>query len=383
MAYAFEKLPQLSDQRNNLTKKGSYSKRTRAITVRAWHHSLTKKHLAGSTAAGFASYHVQSLGWPGVGYTFVIEPLNLVDTPNGKRARIVYCHDIDRRTYHVGNSNQFALGICVAGDYRTDELDNATLASIADLHSALVADKIGNEDKSHHEMPGYSWKQCCAFDYKKAFNSKGGTTPSKPSAVPSTYTIQEGDTFWSIAHKNSADGMTVDDLIKVNPNVDPTKLQVGQVINFGKSSSSNANKPPQQSKPAPQSSGDSYVRSIQQWVVNYGFRIAVDGLPGPETLRGLIRVLQGELNRQFNARLTVDGIMGPKTRSKLVTVRNGARGNITRVLQALLYIKGFNPGPFDGIFGRGTERAVRDFQRFQGITVDGIVGPQTWGRLFG
>ncbi|WP_156324067.1 peptidoglycan-binding protein [Bacillus sp. JCM 19034] len=105
-------------------------------------------------------------------------------------------------------------------------------------------------------------------------------------------------------------------------------------------------------------------------------------MPGPQTLGGLIRVLQSELNRQFHAKLVVDGIMGPKTRSKLVTVRNGARGNLTRVLQALLYIKGFNPGPLDGIFGGGTEKAVRDFQRAQGITVDGIVGQQTWGRLF-
>ncbi|WP_062048653.1 LysM peptidoglycan-binding domain-containing protein [Bacillus sp. JCM 19034] len=280
MSYAFEKLPQLSDQRKSLTKKGSYSKRTRAITTRVWHHSLTKKHLSDSTAAGFARYHVQSLGWPGVGYTFVIEPCNLVDTQQGKRARIVYCHDIDRRTYHVGNSNQFSLGICVAGDYRTDELDEPTRASIAELHAALIADKIGNDDKSHQEMPGYSWKACCVFDYKKAFNSKGASTPNvKPSEVPSTYTIQEGDTFWSIAHKNSAAGVTVDDLIKANPDVDPTKLQVGQVINFGKSSSNNKNKPQQQPKPTTQPSGDSYVRSIQQWVVNYGFQIAVDGLP--------------------------------------------------------------------------------------------------------
>ncbi|MFE4353072.1 peptidoglycan recognition protein family protein [Peribacillus butanolivorans] len=75
--------------------------------------------MGGSDAAIFADYHVNTLGWPGVGYTFIIEPKNLINTPNGKRARIVYAHDIDRRTYHVGNSNQFALGICVAGDIDT------------------------------------------------------------------------------------------------------------------------------------------------------------------------------------------------------------------------------------------------------------------------
>ncbi|TPE70686.1 peptidoglycan-binding protein [Halalkalibacterium halodurans] len=386
MGYRFEKLSQLSDQRNRLRKKGNYSKRTQPITVRAWHHSLTKKHSAGSTAAGFANYHVGSLGWPGIGYTFVIEPQNIVNTPNGKRARIVYCHDIDRRTYHVGNSNSFALGICVAGDYRTEQLDQPTLASIADLHSALVADKIGSSDKSHHEFPGYAWKQCCTFDYKKAFKAQSPsdqTNTKPPATVPSTYTIQEGDTFWSIAHKNSATGVTVEGLIKANPGVDPTKLKVGQVINFNTkaSKSNNEHKQSQSGASKAKPSGDPYVRNIQQFVNSYGFSIAVDGIAGPQTMRGLVKVLQTELNKQFGRGLKVDGIFGPRTRAALVNVRAGARGNLTRVLQALLYIKGYNPGPFDGIFGGKTESAVRAFQRAKGLTVDGIVGPQTWGAL--
>jgi hypothetical protein len=35
----------------------------------------------------------------------------------------------------------------------------------------------------------------------------------------------------------------------------------------------------------------------------------------------------------------------------------------------------------DGYFGPMTDRAVRDFQRWERISVDGIVGPQTWGRF--
>lgn len=36
----------------------------------------------------------------------------------------------------------------------------------------------------------------------------------------------------------------------------------------------------------------------------------------------------------------------------------------------------------DGIFGRLTEEAVKEFQRQKGLTVDGIVGAATWAALF-
>ena len=72
----FNKLPQLVDMRGKLESNGTYSKRTKSITHRVWHHSLTKKNLGGFDAESFADYHVNTLGWPGIGYTFIIEPKN-------------------------------------------------------------------------------------------------------------------------------------------------------------------------------------------------------------------------------------------------------------------------------------------------------------------
>jgi peptidoglycan hydrolase-like protein with peptidoglycan-binding domain len=49
-------------------------------------------------------------------------------------------------------------------------------------------------------------------------------------------------------------------------------------------------------------------------------------------------------------------------------------------LQYLLRARG-HAVAVDGIFGSQTDAAVRDFQRKNGLAVDGIVGPDTWGRL--
>lgn len=96
-----------------------------------------------------------------------------------------------------------------------------------------------------------------------------------------------------------------------------------------------------------------------------------------------VAILQQELNNQFNANLVVDNIAGPKTLNACITVRQGARGNITRWIQNRLNSLGYNCGVADGIFGNGTKQAVMKLQSSRGLTVDGIVGKNTWKVLLG
>lgn len=63
------------------------------------------------------------------------------------------------------------------------------------------------------------------------------------------------------------------------------------------------------------------------------------------------------------------------------TLRMGSQGASVVELQRLLLAHGFNPGAIDGIFGPQTQSAVMAFQRSRGLTVDGIVGVQTWTAL--
>lgn len=63
-----------------------------------------------------------------------------------------------------------------------------------------------------------------------------------------------------------------------------------------------------------------------------------------------------------------------------VQLRNGSQGSDVKYLQETLKGLGYAIG-VDGIFGSETEKAVRDYQQKNGLSVDGIVGTQTWGKL--
>ena len=56
-------------------------------------------------------------------------------------------------------------------------------------------------------------------------------------------------------------------------------------------------------------------------------------------------------------------------------------GEEVRRIQTALEIKGFNPGPIDGLFGTYTSAAVFAFQIDQGLVGDGEVGSQTAAAL--
>lgn len=124
------------------------------------------------------------------------------------------------------------------------------------------------------------------------------------------------------------------------------------------------------------------IKSIQNWTnTNYYTGIVVDGIYGRNTKKALIKALQTELNKQFQAGLVVDGRWGIKTENACVTINRGDRGNITKTLQSLLFCNGYDTNGIDGIFGQGTEKAVRKYQSIKGLVVDGKAGKKTFASL--
>ena len=116
-----------------------------------------------------------------------------------------------------------------------------------------------------------------------------------------------------------------------------------------------------------------------QWLLRIeGYSVTPDGIFGPATETAV-------RNFQTQNGLTSDGIVGRNTwtvltgaNQTLPILRRGSRGRYVRYLQQKLLSKLYPVGEVDGIFGQATERAVKDFQSENGLTVDGIVGANTW-----
>lgn len=75
------------------------------------------------------------------------------------------------------------------------------------------------------------------------------------------------------------------------------------------------------------------------------------------------------------------GYFGNLTKNACITLKKGAKGNITLILQAMLVCKEYKISA-DGEFGINTENAVKDFQSKNRLIVDGIAGKNTFEKLF-
>ena len=63
------------------------------------------------------------------------------------------------------------------------------------------------------------------------------------------------------------------------------------------------------------------------------------------------------------------------------TIRRSSRGNYVCIAQDDLNTLGYRTGGLDGVFGEQTENAVRRYQSSRGLSVDGIIGCNTWRSL--
>lgn len=103
---------------------GSYNRRSIAqIQKIVIHHSATTS----GTPQAYAKHHIESRGWPGIGYHYVI----------GKNGEIDQTNDLETISYHTQNQNTPAVGICLTGNYDIQSAPPAQIAALVWLINDL------------------------------------------------------------------------------------------------------------------------------------------------------------------------------------------------------------------------------------------------------
>ena len=107
-------------------------------------------------------------------------------------------------------------------------------------------------------------------------------------------------------------------------------------------------------------------------------------MPNEQTIRRLKKVWEVTMILLLNILIIVAAVAPSysvtreeKNESVQVLSKLGSRGNEVRQVQTKLKSLGYYTGKVDGIYGTGTQSAVKKFQKNCGITVDGIAGPKT------
>lgn len=131
------------------------------------------------------------------------------------------------------------------------------------------------------------------------------------------------------------------------------------------------------------------VREVQRHIVRHGDNITIDGDFGPNTESAVKRF-------QSKNGLTVDGIVGsntwkalkagsqPATKSEAKgypVLRTGSVSNYVNSLRLLLNRTGYRVASKGTTYDSEVRDAVKKYQADHKLTVDGVVGPNTWSSI--
>lgn len=139
---------------------------------------------------------------------------------------------------------------------------------------------------------------------------------------------------------------------------------------------------------------DNNVKKGQKWLNScygatlekyLGEKLKVDGEYGTKSRAAAVCVWKDLCNRKYKTRLDPSNsnfLSSCKKAAKKVVIKKGASGTFVYLIEFILSAKGYYTGAMDASFGSDLQAAVKAFQKAVGLKADGVVGAETWYKLF-
>lgn len=129
-----------------------------------------------------------------------------------------------------------------------------------------------------------------------------------------------------------------------------------------------------------------YIKVGQVHANNFvGSAIPVTGKFDNATKTQAAKVLQQAMNLDYKANLVVDGIFGAKSKAEVSKhlLKKGNKSYSVSALIILLLLNGYNASfaSLPSLYDANLVEIVKKYQKDKGLTVDGIVGINTWSKL--
>ena len=111
-----------------------------------------------------------------------------------------------------------------------------------------------------------------------------------------------------------------------------------------------------------------------------------DGVAGVVTQQALYSDFAVSIATAAPTETPMPGTPAPivlSTAPSLQTLKTGSKGDLVKALQTKLRELGYYTGSIDGDYGSSTAAAVKEYQRRNGLTADGVAGEKTLAKLYG
>jgi hypothetical protein len=159
----------------------SYPRRQlKAITHLCIHHSAVSGAVP---VEHVAQYHVETQGWPGIGYHYYVKP----------DGTIYQTQHLETMSWHVSHNNDYTVGICVSGDFTYApppqiQIDAAAYLSAWLMQELKIPEKniLGHKEFPNNDTscPGETWLKGVVWKNMLLDSVRAARASGQPVAKP-------------------------------------------------------------------------------------------------------------------------------------------------------------------------------------------------------